>query len=98
MSTTLYIDGQWVPAQQGGTRTITCPADGTEVAVVAEATREDTVTATYEESSRILDEIGALGVSYQEVVEQLETEGLQKFDASWDELLATVRTALDDAR
>ncbi|WP_144801652.1 transaldolase [Kocuria rhizophila] len=58
----------------------------------------DTVTATYEESSRILDEIGALGVSYQEVVEQLETEGLQKFDASWDELLATVRTALDDAR
>ena len=58
----------------------------------------DTVTATYEESSRILDEIGALGVSYQEVVEQLETEGLQKFDASWDELLATVRTALEDAR
>lgn len=58
----------------------------------------DTVTATYEESSRILDEIGAQGVSYQEVVEQLETEGLQKFDASWDELLTTVRTALDDAR
>ena len=45
MSTTLYIDGQWVPAQQGGTRTITCPADGTEVAVVAEATREDTERA-----------------------------------------------------
>ncbi|KIC70170.1 aldehyde dehydrogenase family protein [Kocuria rhizophila] len=45
MSTTLYIDGQWVPAQQGGIRTITCPADGTEVAVVAEATREDTERA-----------------------------------------------------
>ena len=45
MSTTLYIDGRWVPAQQGGTRTITCPADGTEVAVVAEATREDTERA-----------------------------------------------------
>ena len=45
MSNTLYIDGQWVPAQQGGTRTITCPADGTEVAVVAEATREDTERA-----------------------------------------------------
>ncbi|WHF24280.1 hypothetical protein QJS66_08885 [Kocuria rhizophila] len=25
--TTLYIDGQRVPAQQGGTHTITCPAD-----------------------------------------------------------------------
>ncbi|MDO4919316.1 aldehyde dehydrogenase family protein [Kocuria sp.] len=45
MSNTLYIDGQWVPALRGGTRTITCPADGTEVAVVAEATREDTERA-----------------------------------------------------
>ncbi|MEX3508766.1 aldehyde dehydrogenase family protein [Kocuria carniphila] len=45
MSNTLYIDGQWVPAIDGGTRTITCPADGTEVAVVAEATSEDTERA-----------------------------------------------------
>lgn len=45
MSNTLYIDGQWVPAIHGGTRTITCPADGTEVAVVAEATNEDTERA-----------------------------------------------------
>ena len=46
----------------------------------------------------MLNAVGEQGVSYQEVVEQLETEGLQKFDASWDELLATVRTALDEAR
>ena len=45
MSNTLYIDGQWVPAIEGGTRTITCPADGTEVAVVAEATSKDTERA-----------------------------------------------------
>lgn len=45
MSNTLYIDGQWVPALDGGTRTITCPADGTEVAVVAEATGQDTERA-----------------------------------------------------
>ena len=30
MSSTLYIDGQWVPALDGATRTIHCPADGTE--------------------------------------------------------------------
>lgn len=45
MSNTLYIDGQWVPAHDGGTRTITCPADGTEVGVVAEATAADTEKA-----------------------------------------------------
>jgi betaine-aldehyde dehydrogenase len=42
---TLFIDGQWQAAAQGGTRTIVCPADGTEVGVVAEATAEDTERA-----------------------------------------------------
>jgi betaine-aldehyde dehydrogenase len=45
MSETLFIDGRWVPAQQGGTRTIRCPADGSEVGVVAEATSADTEAA-----------------------------------------------------
>ena len=31
--------------------------------------------------------LDALGVSYVEVVELLETEGLDKFDASWAELV-----------
>lgn len=38
---TLYIDGAWVPASDGGTRTIICPADGTEVGAVSEATGDD---------------------------------------------------------
>ena len=33
MSSTLFIDGQWQAAAEGGTRTIVCPADGTEVGV-----------------------------------------------------------------
>ncbi|MBD9232127.1 MAG: hypothetical protein EGW04_01690, partial [Rothia mucilaginosa] len=33
-----------------------------------------------------------------EVAEKLETEGLSKFDVSWEELLQTVREALDNAR
>ncbi len=45
MSNTLYINGRWVPASEGGTRTIVCPADGTEVGVVAEATSADTESA-----------------------------------------------------
>ena len=42
---TQYIDGAWVPSSDGGTRTIFCPADGSEVGVVAEGTREDTLAA-----------------------------------------------------
>lgn len=45
MTATLYIDGQWVPAASGETRTIICPADGTEVAVVSEAGEQDTLNA-----------------------------------------------------
>lgn len=35
--TELFIDGRWRSAGSGATRTIACPADGREVAVVAEA-------------------------------------------------------------
>ncbi|WP_043441726.1 MULTISPECIES: aldehyde dehydrogenase family protein [Arthrobacter] len=42
---TLFIDGAWVPASDGGTRTISCPADGSFVAEVSEGTREDTERA-----------------------------------------------------
>ncbi|MFM9050135.1 MAG: aldehyde dehydrogenase family protein [Actinomycetota bacterium] len=38
----LYIDGQWVPAAEGGMREIRCPADGQLVRVVDEATAVDT--------------------------------------------------------
>ena len=58
----------------------------------------DTITGTYRESNELLDAIAQQGISYQDVVRQLEAEGLEKFDASWDELLETVRTALDNAR
>ena len=45
MSKTLYINGEWTAASEGGTRTIICPADGSEVGVVAEATAADTERA-----------------------------------------------------
>ncbi len=38
----LFIDGEWQSAAQGQTREIRCPADGTLVDTVDEATREDT--------------------------------------------------------
>ncbi|WP_262104417.1 transaldolase [Arthrobacter sp. Marseille-P9274] len=57
----------------------------------------NTVAGTYEEANRVLDAVDAQGISYKEVVDLLEEEGLEKFVASWSELLQTVRTALDEA-
>ena len=37
----LFISGAWRAAADGGTRTIRCPADGSEVRVVSEATEQD---------------------------------------------------------
>lgn len=41
----LFIDGEWKAARNGETRTIVCPADGSVVAEVSEASEDDTVDA-----------------------------------------------------
>lgn len=56
--------------------------------------RGDTVTGTQDASAALLDRIEAVGISVDEVTEQLEVEGLQKFEASWAELLQTVEAGL----
>lgn len=42
---TLYVDGAWVGAADGATREIRCPADGSLVGVVSEASAADTERA-----------------------------------------------------
>ncbi len=59
--------------------------------------RGDTVTSEYLESNQLLNAIDGQGIDYAEVTEQLEIEGLRKFDASWSELCATVERALGEA-
>lgn len=54
----------------------------------------DTITSEYESSRAVLEEIAQLGISYDEVVNLLETEGVDKFVASWNDLLDTVSKAL----
>ncbi len=61
------------------------------------AVRGDTVSGTQDASAALLDRIEALGISVDEVTEQLEVEGLEKFEASWSELLGTVEAGLTSA-
>jgi transaldolase len=60
--------------------------------------RGDTITGAYHESNEVLDEIDAIGISYEEVTNLLESEGVDKFIVSWNELLDTVSAALEAAR
>ena len=58
----------------------------------------DTITRGYDDANATLNALDALGISYNEVVAVLESEGLDKFVASWKELLADVEVALAAAR
>ena len=58
----------------------------------------DEVSGKGDEARAVLAAIEALGISFDDVVQVLEDEGVQKFDASWSELVATVEGALDEAK
>jgi transaldolase len=58
----------------------------------------DTVTRGYDDANATLNSLDNLGISYNDVVALLESEGLDKFVASWKELLGDVEGALASAR
>ena len=56
--------------------------------------RGDTIHGTYDASRRVIQQLEALGISYDDVVTVLENEGVQKFEASWNELLGTIKAEM----
>jgi transaldolase len=58
----------------------------------------DAVTGSYAAANQALDALAELGISYDEVTELLEKEGVDKFVVSWNELLDTVSAALEAAK
>ena len=57
----------------------------------------DTVTGGYDEAQDRLDRLAGLGIDLPEVTDELEAQGVQKFDVSWAELLGTVAEGLRGA-
>jgi transaldolase len=47
----------------------------------------DTITPYYADAQKVLDDLEAIGISYNDVVQLLEVEGVDKFEKSWAELL-----------
>ncbi|MEU7969147.1 transaldolase [Streptomyces sp. NPDC049097] len=58
--------------------------------------RGDAVTDGYVQARADLDAVERLGISYDEVVKQLEDEGVAKFEAAWADLLEAVATSLSN--
>jgi transaldolase len=56
--------------------------------------RGDTIHGTYDASRKVIADLENLGISYDDVVQVLEDEGVAKFAASWNELIETVKGQL----
>ncbi|MFC7216579.1 transaldolase [Streptomyces polyrhachis] len=55
----------------------------------------DTVRGTYGQAKADLDALAALGVDYDDVVQVLEDEGVEKFASAWDDLVASTQAELN---
>ncbi|MFD1659827.1 transaldolase [Streptomyces caeni] len=55
----------------------------------------DTIAGTYEQARADLDAVEKLGIPYDDVVRLLEVEGVEKFEASWNDLLKSTEAVLE---
>jgi transaldolase len=58
----------------------------------------DQVTGTAAQAQEVFDALERVGIDLTDVFQVLEDEGVQKFEASWHELLDTVKGQLDSAK
>jgi transaldolase len=58
----------------------------------------DSIRSQYAHAAAVLADIGAQGISYDDVVDTLEREGVEKFVTAWDELLHAISGELERLR
>jgi transaldolase len=59
--------------------------------------RGNTIEGTYDDARKVLADLDGLGIGYDEVIEVLESEGVQKFEDSYAQLAESVQNQLDAA-
>ncbi|MEU8241916.1 transaldolase [Actinoplanes missouriensis] len=57
-------------------------------------TRGDTVSGNFADAHKVFDDLAAAGIDFADVFKVLEDEGVDKFEASWKELLEHVAKSL----
>jgi len=87
---TMYVDDLVAP------HTVNTMPEGTIHAVADHGEAgQNTIAGTYDESRAVFAELAKLGISYDDVVEVLEQEGVSKFSASWHDVLDTLKVQLE---
>jgi transaldolase len=89
---TMYVDDLAAPntVNTMPEKTLDAVRDHSEI-------RGDQVTGNYDDAAQVMADLKEAGIDYDDVIEVLEREGVEKFEASWNELLATVKGQLDAA-
>ena len=59
------------------------------------AVRGNTIESGYVQAAEIMEALSKVGISYRDTTALLEEQGIEKFKASWNELLDTVSTAIE---
>ena len=72
----------------------TIPVHTLEDVIVYHGGFNDTISPVRKKAQTAVDQLAEVGISLDEVTAQLETEGVDKFIASWEDLLATVEKKL----
>jgi transaldolase len=54
----------------------------------------DTIRPHYAHAKQVLDDLATAGIDYDDVVQLLEDEGVEKFETSWNELLESTKSEL----
>ncbi|GHF66770.1 transaldolase 2 [Streptomyces mashuensis] len=86
---TLYVDDLVAPNTVNTMPEATLQATADHGAITG-----DTVRGTYEQAKAELDAVARLGISYDEVVQLLEDEGVDKFEQAWNDLLKSTEAEL----
>ncbi|GAA2091318.1 transaldolase [Brevibacterium salitolerans] len=89
---TLYVSGLVTPdtVNTMPEKTLEAFADHGEVPA-------DTMPGSYAAADAHFDALAGLGIDYAQVMEKLQAEGLEKFSASWSELVDVVATRRSDS-
>jgi transaldolase len=87
---TMYVDDLVAP------HTVNTMPEGTIRAVADHGdVGRNTIAGTYDQSRAVLADLAKVGISYDDVVDVLEQEGVSKFSASWHEVLDTLKVQLE---
>jgi len=75
----------------------TMPEDTLRAVYEHGTVRGDSVRGSYLEAQQVLDQLAEIGVDYDDVVNLLEREGVEKFDDSWNQLIEEITEQLEKA-